>query len=96
MRNSISSHWGFELLPHSSYSPNLAPSDFFLFPLLKSHKSVHYFGNNEVICALGRNQDAIFFRYEIAMPEYHVTNYIDVKYWKLSSFSDSFWTTLVC
>ena len=26
---------GYELIPHSAYSPDLAPSDFFLFPILK-------------------------------------------------------------
>ncbi|UYV77299.1 hypothetical protein LAZ67_15000402 [Cordylochernes scorpioides] len=28
---------GFELLPHTPYSPDLAPSDFHLFPRLKNH-----------------------------------------------------------
>ena len=28
---------GFEILPHSPYSPGLTPSDFYLFPKLKSH-----------------------------------------------------------
>jgi histone-lysine N-methyltransferase SETMAR len=28
---------GFSLLPHPQYSPNLAPSDFHLFPKLKEH-----------------------------------------------------------
>jgi len=28
---------GFELLPHPSYSPDLAPSDFCLFPKLKEN-----------------------------------------------------------
>lgn len=27
---------GYELIPHPAYSPDLAPSDFFLFPKLKN------------------------------------------------------------
>ena len=32
-----------ELLPHPPYSPDLAPSDFFLFPKLKEHLKGIYF-----------------------------------------------------
>ena len=28
---------GFEILSHPPYSPDMAPSDFYLFPKLKSH-----------------------------------------------------------
>ena len=28
---------GYELIPHPTYSPDLAPSDFFLFPNLKKN-----------------------------------------------------------
>ena len=28
---------GFEILPHPPYSPDMAPSDFYLFPNLKPH-----------------------------------------------------------
>jgi hypothetical protein len=31
-------------LPHSPYSPDLAPCDFFLFPKLKTHLKRHHFG----------------------------------------------------
>ena len=31
---------GFEILPHPPYSPDMAPSDFYLFPKLKSHLRV--------------------------------------------------------
>ena len=33
---------GYELIPHSAYSPDLAPSDFFLFPNLKKRISVDF------------------------------------------------------
>ena len=37
-----------ELLPHPPYSPDLAPSDFFLFPKLKKHlKGVYFNDTNE-------------------------------------------------
>ena len=34
-------------LPHPSYSPDLAPCDFFLFPKLKTHLKGHHFGTAE-------------------------------------------------
>ncbi|GFW08079.1 mariner Mos1 transposase [Trichonephila clavipes] len=37
----------FELLDHPPYSPNLAPSDFFLFPHLKIVLEEHRFSSNE-------------------------------------------------
>ena len=42
--------WEFrwKLLPHPPYSPDLTPSDFFLFPKLKKHlKGVHFNDTNE-------------------------------------------------
>lgn len=43
----------FELLPHPPYSPDLVPSDFFLFPKLKSKLHGCHFGNNdEIICTV--------------------------------------------
>ena len=37
------------VLPHSPYSPDLAPCDFFLFPKLKSKLKGHHFGTMENI-----------------------------------------------
>jgi len=34
---SVAAEYGYKLLPHPPYSPYLAPSDFYLFPLLKEH-----------------------------------------------------------
>jgi len=39
------------VLPHSPYSPDLAPCDFFLFPKLKTHLKGHHFGTVENIQA---------------------------------------------
>ena len=38
---------GFEVLPHSPYSPDLAPSDFYQFPKLKTNLRDRNFGSNE-------------------------------------------------
>ena len=38
---------GFEILPHPTYSPDMALSDFYLFPKLKSHLRGTQHGNNE-------------------------------------------------
>ena len=60
---------GFKFLSHSPYSLYLAPSNFFLFPKLKSHRRGCHFENN-VICAVKEfleDQDATFFHDGIAM-----------------------------
>jgi hypothetical protein len=38
---------GFDILPHPQYSPALAPSEFCLFPKLKTKLSGRRFGSNE-------------------------------------------------
>ena len=40
---------GYELLPHPAYSPNLVPSDYFLFPNLKKWLGGKRFGSNEEV-----------------------------------------------
>ena len=41
---------GYELIPHSAYSPDLAPSDFFLFPNLKKDiRGLHFRSDEEVV-----------------------------------------------
>ena len=44
---------GYELIPHTAYSPDLAPSNYFLFPNLKRaiHGS-HFWSNEEVVAAV--------------------------------------------
>ena len=40
---------GYELIPHSAYSPDLAPSDFFLFPNLKKDiRGLHFRSDEKV------------------------------------------------
>ena len=44
---------GWEILPHPAYSPDLAPSDYFLFPELKKHiKGKQYQSDKAVKCAV--------------------------------------------
>ena len=40
----------FEILPHPTYSPDMAHSDFYLFPKLKYHHRGTQYGSNE--CAI--------------------------------------------
>ena len=39
----------FKIPPHPPYSPDMAPSDFYLFPKLKSHLRGIQYGINECI-----------------------------------------------
>ena len=47
----IATECGFEGLPHPPYSPDMAPSGFYLFPKLKSNLRVTQFGSNEDVIA---------------------------------------------
>ena len=44
---------GYELIPYPAYSPDLAPSDFFLFPNLKKDiRGLHFRSDEEVVPAI--------------------------------------------
>ena len=44
---------GYLLIPHPVYSPDLAPSDFFLFPnLKKDSRGLHFWSDEEVVKAV--------------------------------------------
>ena len=44
---------GYELIPHPAYSPDLAPSDFFLFPNLKKDiRGLHFRSDEKVVTAV--------------------------------------------
>ena len=44
---------GYELIPHPAYSPDLAPSDVFLFPNLKKDiRGLHFRSDEEVVTAV--------------------------------------------
>ena len=56
---------GYELIPHAAFSPDLAPSDYFLFPNLKKDiRGRHFRSNEEVVAAVEewvRDKDHDFF-----------------------------------
>ena len=57
---------GFKILPHSPYSPDMAHSDFYLFPKLKFHLSGTQYGSNAVVIEiendyLGDQENAFYF-----------------------------------
>ena len=56
---------GYELIPHPTCSPDLAPSDYFLFPNLKKDiRGRHFRSNEEVVAAVEewvRVEDPGFF-----------------------------------
>lgn len=56
---------GFELVEHPPYSPDLAPSDFYLFPRLKKHlRGKKFEDNSEVMAAVEaflESQEKYFF-----------------------------------
>ena len=44
---------GYELIPHPAYLPDLAPSNFFLFPNLKKDiRGLHFWSDEEVVTAV--------------------------------------------
>ena len=44
---------GYELIPRPAYSPDLAPSNFFLFPHLKKDiRGLHFRSDEEVVTAV--------------------------------------------
>ena len=67
------SECGFEVLPHPPYSLYLDPSDFYLFPKLKSNLRGTQFGSNEgVIAAVNeylKNKEKDFYLEEISKLE---------------------------
>ncbi|XP_073399608.1 histone-lysine N-methyltransferase SETMAR-like [Dendrobates tinctorius] len=73
---------GFELVENPLYSPDLAPSDFFLFPRLKEHlRGKKFDDNSDVITAVGEffeGQDQEFFSKGILSLEKRWTKCIDL------------------
>ena len=44
---------GYELIPHPAYSPDLAPTDYFLFPNLKKDiRGCHFRSSKDVVVAV--------------------------------------------
>ena len=66
---------GYELIPHPAYSPDLAPSDFFLFPNLKKNiRGLHFRSDEEVMTAVEEwvnGKDPDFFSSGLMALEHH-------------------------
>ena len=66
---------GYKLIPYYSYSPDLAPSDYFLFPNLKKDtRGCHFRSNQEVMAAVEewvRDKDPGFFSSGLMALEHH-------------------------
>jgi len=79
---SAATECGYELLPHPPYSPDLAPSDFYLFPKLKEHlRGRQYTCDSDVIDAVEEflaDQDTAFYQARIEMLQKRWTKCIDV------------------
>ena len=65
---------GYELIPHPTYSPDLAPSDFFLFPnLTEDISGCHFRSDEEVVMAVEEwvnGKDPDFFSSELMALEH--------------------------
>ena len=83
---------GYELIPHPAYSPDLAPSDFFLFPNLKKDiRGLHFRSDEEVVTAVEEwvnGKDPDFFSSGLMTLEHRWSksitlegNYIEKKRW---------------
>ena len=69
---------GYELIPHPAYLPDLAPSDFFLFPNLKKDvrglRGLHFRSDEEVVTAVEEwvsGKDPDFFSSGLMALEHH-------------------------
>ena len=71
------------MLPHAPYSPDLAPSDYFLFPNLKKWLSGQRFSNDEeVMSAVNgyfEEQDSSYYKKGIELIEHRWENFIELK-----------------
>ena len=71
-----------EILPHPPYSPDLAPSNFFLFPKLKEQiKGTHWSSISDVEHAVKQwlsDQCQDFYRGGLERCRYHVEKYIEL------------------
>ena len=66
---------GYELIPYPAYSPDLAPSNFFLFPNLKKDiRELHLRSDEEVVTAVEEwvnGKDPDFFSSGLMALEHH-------------------------
>ena len=75
---------GYELIPHPAYSPDLAPSDYFLFPNLKKDiRGRHFRSNEEVVAAVEEwvgDKDPGFFNSGLMAQEHRWSVHLEGNY----------------
>ena len=73
----------FQLLPHSSYSPNLDPSDYFLFLNLKKWFASQKFANNKEVKSVTNGYFEVFddssYKQGIEAIEQHWEKFIELQ-----------------
>ena len=86
---------GYELIPHPAYSPDLAPSDFFLFPNLKKDiRGLHFHSDEEVLTAVEawvNGKDPDFFSSGLMALEHRWSNRVLTRVFKKWSKMLSSW-----
>ena len=74
---------GYELIPHPAYSPDLAPSDFFLIPNLKKDiRECHFRSDEEVVKLVEEwvnGKDPDFFSSGLMALEHHLSKFITLE-----------------
>ena len=74
---------GYKLILYSAYSPDLAPSNFFLFPNMKKDiRGCHFWSDEEVVTAVEEwvnEKDPDFFSSGLMAPEHHWSKCITIK-----------------
>jgi len=65
---SAAAECGYELVPHPPYSPDLTPSDLYLFPVVKEYlRGTHFSSDNDVVASVEvflQGQDELFCKAE--------------------------------
>ena len=59
-------HFGFKRAPHTLYSPDIPPSDFFLFGHTKTKLKGHYFESADDLINEIKKKTSFLFSYEIS------------------------------
>ena len=74
---------GYEVIPHPAYSPDLAPSDFLLFPNLKKDiRGLHFRSDEEIVTAVEEwinGKDPDFFSSARMALEHRWSKYITLE-----------------
>ena len=74
---------GFEMVDHPPYSPDLAPSDYFLFPNMKKHLAGKQYQTDDDVISAGedylKDQDESFYTTGIQALQHRWKKYVDCR-----------------